>query len=91
MKTHCGKRLCPAWCAVAAHAWQPHHARTKLHPLPSGPPAPSSCRTLTMEAKTPGVVRGRGFIPPNATLRVHLLAPLVDFHALIAAGVPRSI
>ena len=22
-----------------------------------------------------------GFIPPNATLRVHLLAPLVDFHA----------
>ena len=39
-------------------------------------------RTLTMKRGTPGVVlRWRGFIPPNASLRVHLLAPLVDFHA----------
>ena len=39
-------------------------------------------RTLTMKRGVPGVVlRWRGFVPPHATLRVHLLAPLVDFHA----------
>ncbi|MDP7401261.1 MAG: hypothetical protein QF351_05070, partial [Phycisphaerales bacterium] len=39
-------------------------------------------RTLIMKRGVPGVVlRWRGFVPPHATLRVHLLTPLVDFHA----------
>ena len=49
-------------------------------------------RTLTIKRGAPGVtLRWRGFVPPKAILRIHLLAPLVDFHAFDCGTEPPQV